>query len=136
MGSLRFTAMSPICVLEARVSGFDKTMRALACPLFAALKAPSKSFELQALATQLRGHGGQASDVPAGMRKTRHKSSTDRIRDSRYNDRDCRGRLFRGQRGRCIDGEDYVNSSLREIARQVAEPLVSVLGKSLVDDCI
>src|SRR2546426_9102441 len=46
MGSLRFTAMSPICVLEARGSGFDKTMRALACPLFAALKAPSKSFEL------------------------------------------------------------------------------------------
>ena len=92
--------------------------------------------ELQALATQLRGHGAEASDVPAGICKARHKSSPDRIRDSRYHDRDCLGRLFRGQRGRCIDGEDHVNPAQHEIARQVTEPLVSVPGKLLVDDRI
>src|SRR5262245_6831661 len=46
VGSVRFIAISPISVLDARVRGFDKTMRASACLLCAASKAPSKSLAL------------------------------------------------------------------------------------------
>jgi len=78
----------------------------------------------------------EARDVPAGMRKARHEAGPDRVGDSGHHDRNCPGRLLRGEHGWCIDGKDHVHPGLHEVARQDREPVVLVLRKPLVDDRI
>src|SRR5262249_44629898 len=73
--------------------------------------------QFQTLADEVRVEVGQPREIAAGPRKAGDEPEPNRIGNTNEDNGDGRGRLFGGQSGECVWGEDDINLERNQLCR-------------------
>jgi hypothetical protein len=79
---------------------------------------------------------GQGRDVPPGPRQIGHEPGTNRIADTRSDDRNRRGGALGRQRCRDAEGHDHVHVQLDQFGDEGRETIVGAFRRPVYDDIV